>query len=252
MTDLSIILGAGGGIGSACCRAFAAAGRRVIAADLRATAAEAAIAGLPHDPVARSLDVTDAAGVVDFVEAAAARGRIVDLVYAPGVTITAPIESTDWNDYRRMMAVNLDGAFHAASAVVRVMKRQASGGAILFIASTAGQRGEPGASHYCASKFGLLGLSESLAAELVPHDIRVNAICPGNVDTPMLAEVVRQIAAFRAMSEPDVWDLIKSTGSSRRLIQPDEVAAACAALCSPAFSAMTGATVRLDAGALVG
>lgn len=252
MAEVSIILGAGGGIGSACCRAFAAAGRRVVAADLHQAAARQAIVGLPHGPVAKGVDVTEPGALSDLVEAAAELGPVADLVYAPGITITAPIELTDWTEYRRMMAVNLDGAFYAASAVVRIMKRQGGGGSILLLASTAGERGEPGASHYCASKFGLIGLAQSLAAELTPDRIRVNAVCPGNVDTPMLAEVVRQIAEYRSVAEAEVWDGIKRTGSSQRLIRPEEIGAACAALCSPAFSAMTGATVRLDAGALVG
>src|SRR5262249_41722724 len=163
---------------------FAKIGRRVLAADIRAQSAAEAICRLPHDPLARSVDVAESRSVVALAEEAAKLGQVTDMVYAPGLVMTAAIEETDWMAYRRLMSVNLDGAFHAAAAFVRVMKQQANGGAIVLIASIAGRRGEAGASHYCASKFALIGLAESLAAELAGDRIRVNAVCPGNVATP--------------------------------------------------------------------
>jgi NAD(P)-dependent dehydrogenase (short-subunit alcohol dehydrogenase family) len=252
MVAVSVILGAGGGIGSACCRAFAKIGRRVLAADIRAQSAAEAISRLPHDPLARGVDVAESRSVVALAEEAAKLGQVTDMVYAPGLVMTAAIEETDWMAYRRLMSVNLDGAFHAAAAFVRVMKQQANGGAIVLIASIAGRRGEAGASHYCASKFALIGLAESLAAELAGDRIRVNAVCPGNVATPMLAEAVRQIAGYRKVSESEIWSGMRNAGAASRLIESDEIAAACAAICGPAFSAMTGATLTLDAGAMVG
>lgn len=248
---VTVILGAGGGIGAACCRAFAALGRRVVAADLRLDAAKAAIAGLAHAS-AHAIDVTAPDALDALAEEVDRVGVVRDLVYAPGLVITAPIDATDWRKYRALMAVNLDGAFYACSAFVRTMKRHGQGGAIVLIASTAGRRGEAGASHYCASKFAIIGLAESLAAELSGDAIRVNAVCPGNVDTPMLGEVARQIAAYRDIDEAEVWRQLRNAGSARRLVTPDEVAAVCAMLCDRRASAMTGATVTVDTGAMVG
>lgn len=249
---IAVVLGAGGGIGSACCLAFAGAGYRVVAGDIRVSAAEAAVRGLPREPIAAAVDVTRADEVDRFTQGLAADGRIAALVYAPGLVMTAAIERTDWARYRDLMAVNLDGAFHAAAAFARVMKQGGPPAAMVLIASTAGRRGEAGASHYCASKFGLIGLGESLAAELAPDGIRVNVVCPGNVDTPMLREVARQVAAFRGLDEEGVWRSLHETGAARRLVRPEEVAAACVALCEPAFSGTTGATLTVDAGASVG
>jgi NAD(P)-dependent dehydrogenase (short-subunit alcohol dehydrogenase family) len=249
--SVTVILGAGGGIGAACCREFATLGRRIVAADLRLDAARTAITGLANAS-AHALDVTSPDALDAFADEVGRIGVVSDLIYAPGLVMTAPIDATDWRKYRALMAVNLDGAFYACAAFARVMKRHRKGGAIVLIASTAGRRGEAGASHYCASKFAIIGLAESLAAELSGDAIRVNAVCPGNVDTPMLGEAARQIAAYRGIDATEVWQQLSSTGSARRLVTPDEVAAVCTMLCDRRASAMTGATVTVDAGAMVG
>ncbi|MBM3522602.1 MAG: SDR family oxidoreductase [Alphaproteobacteria bacterium] len=249
---IAVILGAAGAIGSSCCRAFAGAGYRVAAADLRLPEAERAIASLLHDPLAMPVDVTDVAALASLARDLAARGRITALVYAPGLVMTAAIDRTDWASYRRLMAVNLDGAFYAAAAFTPVMRGQNPSAAMVFIASTAGRRGEAGATHYCASKFGLIGFGESLAAELAPESIRVNMVCPGNVDTPMLRQVAQEIATYRGVARDSVWESLQRAGAATRLVQPDEVAAVCASLCDRRFSATTGATLTVDAGAMVG
>lgn len=249
--DVAVILGAGGGIGAACCRAYAVVGRRVVAADLRLDTAAAALDGLPGSPLARAVDVTSPDAVWDLAAEAARLGPVSDLVYAPGRVMTAAVEDTDWRQYRALMAVNLDGAFFAAAAFAPLLKRQGHG-AMVLISSTAGRRGEGGASHYCASKFGLIGLGESLAAELAPFGVRVNTVCPGNVDTPMLAQVAREIAGHRGRPEGDVWRELSTSGPARRLVAAEEVAAACVALAGPGMSAVTGATLVVDAGMTLG
>lgn len=249
---IAVVLGAAGAIGSACSRAFAHSGYRVAAGDILFEGAQAAISGLPHSPLAARVDVTDPGMLLRWAQDVAAAGPVTALVYAPGVVTTAPIERTDWDQYRRLMEVNLHGAFHAAAAFVPVMRGQAISASIVLISSTAGRRGEAGASQYCASKFGLIGLGESLAAELVAARIRVNMICPGNVDTPMLRRVADDIAAFRDIARDAVWESLHRAGAADRLVQPSEVASACVSLCSAAFSATTGATVTVDAGAMVG
>lgn len=250
--SVAVVLGAGGAIGTACCRAFGDAGYRVVAGDIRLPEARRAVDGLAHGALAAAVDVTDPLALAAWAQDAAAAGPVTAMVYAPGLVMTAPIDRTDWVAYRRLMAVNLDGAFHAAAAFVPLMCGRSPSASIVFISSTAGRRGEAGASQYCASKFAIIGLGESLAAELVPARIRVNMVCPGNVDTPMLRQVADDIAAFRGADRAAVWDSLHRAGAADRLVQPAEVASACVALCSPAFSATTGATLTVDAGAMVG
>ena len=103
----------------------------------------------------------------------------------------------DWAAYRRTMAVNLDGALHVAHAFGRVMV-EAGSGSMSFISSVAGRQGAAGAAAYCASKFALRGVVECLAAEVGRWGVRVNAICPGEVDTPMLARVAAAQGAGEA------------------------------------------------------
>ena len=228
------VIGAAGGIGAACMTAFSAAGWEAIGADLA------------EEDGLHTLDVTDLDDVVGF---AGAVGPVDALVYAAGTVATMPIATTDFAVWRRIMAVNLDGAAHAASAFARTMAGR--GGAMVFVASAAGLRGESNASAYSASKAGLIGMVESIAAELVPAGIRVNAVAPGNVDTPMLREVARGIAETEGRDPDEVWTGFARTGAARRILSPDEVARVCLALCDDGFSGVTGATVPVDAGYLL-
>ncbi len=250
--EVSVVLGAGGGIGRACVRMFAARGRRVVAGDKNVDAARAAVAGVAGEPVARVSDVTDPAMMEALLKDAERLGVLRDLIYAPGVVITSAIDRIDWAAYRRLMAVNLDGAFYASAAFVSAIGRQNGVGSIILISSTAGRRGEAGATAYCASKFGLIGLAESLAAELAGSHIRVNAVCPGNVDTPMLEEVVRQIATYEGIDADAIRERLVRAGGAHRLVRPDEVAAACWFLCTPDATAITGATLTVDGGQMIG
>ena len=232
----AVVIGAAGGIGRACLTAFRDAGWTVTGADVNAGD------GL------HSLDVTKEADVRLFADAA---GETDALVYAAGIVATMPITTMDFGKWRRIMAVNLDGAAFVASAFASRMIARGKGGSMVFLSSAAGVRGEANASAYSASKAGLIGLVESIASELVPHRIRVNAVAPGNVDTPMLREVARGIAAASNRSEESVWGDLARTGAADRIIGPEEVAAVCVALCSPGFSGVTGTTLPVDAGYLL-
>jgi NAD(P)-dependent dehydrogenase (short-subunit alcohol dehydrogenase family) len=218
---------------------MAAAGWHVIAADIAETrgAAESHI-----------LDVTDPEACTAL---ARATGPVDAVIYAAGIVATMPIARTDPAVWRRVMAVNLDGAAHVCAAFAGPMTAAGKGGAIVLISSAAGVRGEAMAAAYSASKAGLIALAQSMAAELAPHDIRVNAVAPGNVDTPMLRSVARDIARAGGGDEAEVWRSFARTGAARRLVKPAEVARVCMALCSSDFSAMTGTTVPVDAGYLL-
>lgn len=236
-----LVVGAAGGIGRACVEVMAAAGWQVIAADLNGDA-------MPGAAETHPLDVTDLTQVTAL---AAATGPVDAVIYAAGIVATMPIDKTDFTVWRRIMAVNLDGAAHVAQAFSGPMIARGKGGAFVFLSSAAGVRGEAMASAYSTSKAGLIGLTQSMAAELTPHAIRVNAVAPGNVDTPMLREVAREIARNGGGTEAKVWDSFARAGAAQRLVTAQEVAAVCAALCSPAFAAMTGTVVPVDAGYLL-
>lgn len=245
---VAVVIGGGGTIGAACLRALAAAGATVWSVDRHEEGAARSIAGLPGAPKSAACDVTDA----QAMEALAAKiGDVDSVIYAAGVNADGGVADIDWTVYRRVMAVNLDGAFHTASAFARRMIARQQGGAFVFLSSTAGLRGEAGASIYCASKFGLIGLTECLAAELSRHGVRVNAVCPGNVDSPMLRDVAAKIAQRIGADMAEVWESMAHSGAATRLVDPDEVANLCLHLVSPASSAITGTTIRVDAGALL-
>jgi NAD(P)-dependent dehydrogenase (short-subunit alcohol dehydrogenase family) len=242
------VIGAGGAIGAAICRAYARAGATVVALDLDVEAARRALVDLGADHAAAPVDVTD----VESVErAASGSGGIDAVVYSAGIAFTSDVTDTDWSSYRRLMAVNLDGAFHVGAAFARPMLETGRRGSFVFISSTAGQRGEAGASAYCASKSGLIGFAESFAAELAPAGIRVNTLCPGNVDTPLLRSVAAEVAAREGASPEEVLDRFAHEGAAQRLVTPHDVAETVVWLTSPSAAAITGTTVRVDAGQLL-
>ncbi len=245
-------MGAAGAIGRATCRAFAAAGASLWALDLDERAASEALTGLPGEHRSRAVDVTDAEAITGLAAEIYRQHPVDSVVYAPGLVFTADVAATEWASYRRLMAVNLDGAFYCAQAFVRPMLATKRAGSFVFISSMAGKRGEAGASAYCASKFGLIGMVESFAAETAADGIRANAVCPGNVDSPMLKKVAVDIAAREGRELETVWQEMAEVAAAKRLVNPDEVAAVCLWLCSSAASAVTGEAINVDAGALSG
>lgn len=244
----AVVVGAGGTIGAAICRGYADAGAAVLALDIDEASARAVAAALPgRGHRAMGLDVTDL-DAVRPVAAAAAGAGVSSVCYAAGVAPTFDVLRFDWHAYRQTMAVNLDGALHIAHAFGQVMASAARGGSFCFLSSVAGHRGEAGAAAYCASKFALLGMVESFAAEAGQHGIRVNAICPGDVDSPMLTRVARAQAARRGTSAAAELDAAAGSAALRRLVRPQEVADAVVWLASPHASAVTGAAIDVTAG----
>jgi NAD(P)-dependent dehydrogenase (short-subunit alcohol dehydrogenase family) len=244
----AVVVGAGGTIGAAICHGYADAGAAVLALDIdeaRARAVAAALPGRGHR--ATALDVTDL-DAVRPVAAAAAEAGVSSVCYAAGVAPTFDVLQFDWDAYRQTMAVNLDGALHIAHTFGQAMAAAARGGSFCFLSSVAGRKGEAGAAAYCASKFALLGMVESFAAEAGQHGIRVNAICPGNVDSPMLTRVARAQAGRQGISVAAELDAAASSAALRRLVRAQEVADAAVWLASPHASAITGAAIDITAG----
>jgi 3alpha(or 20beta)-hydroxysteroid dehydrogenase len=178
-----------------------------------------------------ALDVSDSAAWAIAVERiAAAHGEVHVLVNNAGVYVRVPLETWTDDDIGRIVAVNLLGPIYGMRAVAPVMP---AGGAIVNVASTAGIRGYAGMVPYSASKFGLRGATRSAAQELGPRGIRVNCVCPGAIDTPMI--------------EASAIDV--SRHSIRRVGTPHEVAEMVAFLAGDASSFCTGAEFVVDGGA---
>jgi NAD(P)-dependent dehydrogenase (short-subunit alcohol dehydrogenase family) len=244
----AVVVGAGGTIGAAICQGYAAAGAAVLALDANEAAARSVVTALPGQAhKAAALDVTDLEAVSAAAVAAGADG-VSSVCYAAGVAPTFDMLSFDRDRYRQTMGVNLDGALHVAHAFGTVMTAAARGGSFCFLSSAAGRRGESGAAAYCASKFALLGVTESFAAEAGPHGIRVNAVCPGNVASPMLTRVARAQAARHGTSADAELEAAAGAAALRRLVRPEEVADVVVWLASGHASAVTGATIDVTAG----
>lgn len=182
----AIVTGASEGLGADLVRVFARAGWRVVAAARSAeklTSLSEELAEEAGTVLPIRADVSRHADVEAMVDHARKRtGRIDVLINNAGIDFPGPIETLAHDQWDRIIAVNLSGAFYAAKAVFPIMKEQ-GGGLILNVSSVAGRRGAPGATAYCASKFGMTGLTQALMAEGKPHNIRASIVYPGGMDT---------------------------------------------------------------------
>jgi len=177
-------------------------------------------------------------------------GRLDVLICAAGLWVEGPTVEMTEADWQRVVDVNLKGTFFACRAAIPHLVD--TGGCIVVISSDYGIVGGPGAAIYCATKFGVNGLVRSLALELAPHGVRVNSVCPSDVDTPMLAGQARDFGR----GDPDSYlaRLLASQpqGANARFIRPDEIAHVVAFLMSPASAPITGSCVPVDWGVTAG
>jgi NAD(P)-dependent dehydrogenase (short-subunit alcohol dehydrogenase family) len=187
----AFITGAASGLGAALANILAAAGADIVAADIRPGALQALVPRLREHGVraeAVRLDVSEPAQALAAIERTCERmGRLDILVNNAGTDVTLPIDELQEADWMRVIGTNLNGPFLLAKHAASHMRRQGCGD-IVNIASTAAKRAWPNASAYHASKWGLLGLSHALHAELRPHDIRVTAVVAGGMRTPFLLD----------------------------------------------------------------
>lgn len=251
---IALIAGGAGGMGLATAKRLAGGGDRIVIADLpgaRLDAAAAVLAEMGADRLVVPLDIRDANACKRVVEIAAQWGGGLDiLVNAAGVWLEGSSADVSEEDWDRVLAVNLKGAFFVISAAIPHLTR--TRGTVINIASDAGLVGNKGAAVYCASKGGLVLLTKSLALELAPVGVRVNAICPADVATPMLE--------FQAQKYGDgdpqayVRNLLSHypQGDGARFIQADEIARLIEYLCEPAATPITGTAVSMDFGVTAG
>jgi meso-butanediol dehydrogenase/(S,S)-butanediol dehydrogenase/diacetyl reductase len=182
----AVVTGAARGIGLGIARELLRAGARVVLADLSGELVREAARGLGEGAYAEVVDVTDPDSVEALRDSAVRQlGRVSVLVNNAGVLSVAPVLEMPVEEWDRVMAVNARGVFLCSRAFGRHMV-DSGGGSIINMASIAGKRGDPTLAHYSASKFAVVGFTQSLAMELADHGVRVNAVCPGAVATPML------------------------------------------------------------------
>src|SRR6516225_2360836 len=243
----ALVTGGGRGIGRAIAAALTAAGANVTVigrgeGSLRETVA----AGQAADWAVA--DVTDAAQVKQQLSAAEkARGPIAILVNNAGSVESGPFLKADPAVFAAMWNVHVMGAVHAMRQVLPAMIERRFG-RIVNIASTAGLKGYPYVSAYCAAKHALVGLTRALAAETAGKGVTVNAVCPGYTDTDLLRDNIKRVAAKTGRAQADVLAEYERDTLIGRLIQPEEVAAAVVYLCSPEAAAVTGTTLAIAGG----
>jgi D-sorbitol dehydrogenase (acceptor) len=251
----ALVTGAGGGIGAAICARFAEEGAAVVAVDRDGPAAAAAAAavlaagGSAHALVADTTREADVRAAVD--EAARLLGGLDAVVANAGVLELGRADDVSADDLRRLLEINVVGTFTTVRDALPYL-RAAGGGAVVCTASQAGLEGAPELAAYCASKFAVVGLVESLARELAGDGIRVCAIAPGLVDTPMLATFFRRRAEIRGSTAEAVGADVVAGVPLQRLAQPIEVANAVVFLVSDLASYLTGVTLPILGGELAG
>jgi NAD(P)-dependent dehydrogenase (short-subunit alcohol dehydrogenase family) len=247
LTNSRVIITAGGaGIGRATARAFHAAGARVHICDVDAATLADAQAELPGLGVSEA-DVSDPDQVDRLFDAALdALGGLDVLVNNAGIAgPTALLEDCEPAEWRRTLAINLDGQFYCLRRAIPALKA-AGGGAIVNLASTAGLYGYPRRGPYVASKWAIVGLTKSLAIELGPSGIRVNAICPGSIEGPRMDRVIAAEAAATGSSEEEVRQAYMRNTSMRCFIDAEDIANMAVFLCSPAGAKVSGQALAVD------
>lgn len=240
---VALVTGASGGLGRHFAGVLARAGATVVLAARRVEKLEAAAAELGPQGHAVALDVADPVSVADAFAAAEAKagGPVTVVVNNAGIADTRTALDVTPDDWDRVLDTNLTGAFLVAQAAARRMTAAGVPGSIVNIASIAGLRPAGAVAAYCASKAGLVHLTKALALEWARHGIRVNALCPGYVETDINAEFFATDAGKA---------LIKRI-PQRRLGKPEELDAPLLLLASDAASYLTGSVLAVDGGHLV-
>ncbi|QAX31199.1 SDR family oxidoreductase [Leisingera sp. NJS204] len=238
----AIVTGGASGFGAGIARKFLAEGARVMIADINGAAAAEMAAELGSNATARTVDVSDSASVNAMAEAALeAFGQLDILINNAGVThLPAPLEDISEEDFDRVLGVNVKSVYLTARALVPHMKARQTG-AILNVASTAGVSPRPSLNWYNASKGWMITATKTMAVELAPHGVRVNAINPVAGETPLLK-------TFMGEDTPEMRAKFLSTIPIGRFSTPEDMGNAACFLCSDEAGMVTGVAMEVDGG----
>ncbi len=239
--NVAIITGAGQGIGQATALKFANEGARVVVCDINDRSVQKTVTMITSSggkAIGFVVDVTNKASITRMVDGVMAKwGRIDTLVNNAGIVEDAQFKKMSDAQFDRVIDVNLKGVYNCTKAVVDVMLEQSSG-CILNASSIVGIYGNFGQTNYAATKFGVIGMVKTWARELGRKGIRANAICPGFIETPILATMPEKIVRMMEERVP-----------MGRLGRPEEIAATYAWLASSEASYINGAVIEVSGGA---
>lgn len=242
---VALVTGAAGGIGGAVARRFAEGGWRVAAIDVQAHRIDAPGA------FAVQADLRQVGQCREAVQRTVEwGGRLDALVNAAGVWTEGPSEHTTEDEFDQVMGVNLKGLYFVTSAAIPHLV--ASRGCVVNLSSDAGIQGNAGAAVYCASKGGVSILTKALALELAPRGVRVNAVCPGDVDSPMLHGQARDFGGDDPQGYLRRLLAGYPQGDAARFIRPAEIAELVWFLAQPSAAPITGANLSIDFGLSAG
>lgn len=249
---VAVVTGAASGIGKEIARTFARAGARVVIADLNSTAAHATaeeLDGSGRRAMAVAMDVTSESDVESGMAAViSAFGRIDVLVSNAGVQIVAPLEEFPFADWKRLLAIHLDGAFLTTRSALRQMYRQA-GGSIIYMGSVHSKEASVLKAPYVTAKHGLIGLAKVVAKEGARHGVRANVICPGFVRTPLVDKQIPEQAQKLGISEQTVIkDVMLKETVDGEFTTVQDVAQAALFLAAFESNALTGQSLVVSHG----
>lgn len=231
----ALITGAGGALGAEISHAFQKEGAEVLGVDSNTT--ESVV----------YCDVTDEESVSSVFDRAELVGHVTDLVHTAGIVSCGLLQDTSKDDFEEIIKVNLIGSFLVARQAINRFDKLES---IIFISSQAGLKSAALWSAYSASKAGVLRICEALAQELGSRSIRVNAVCPGNIDSPMMDRSIQEVSSLRDETVSDIAARYLSDIPLNRFAQPTEIASVCVFLASSMASYVSGSSYVIDGGEL--
>lgn len=251
----TIVTGAGSGIGEAAAGLFAGEGAKVTCADIDGDAAERVAAQIGDAAIAVQVDVADEAAAAAMVQATVDAFGGVDAVYAnAGVAGSGRAHELSVDEWNRVVSINLTGVWLSTKFAIPHMI-EAGGGSLVLQASVGGVIGVPGIASYAAAKGGVIGLTKQMAVDYGPDNIRVNAICPGTVPTPLVRATYEKRGGFAAMSSApadagfdELLDAAKWRFPLGRMGTVDEVAQLALHLASDESAWTTGTAINIDGG----